>query len=112
MTDVTGGPSGRDPLLRPESPRQPRVSEVRAAAERTLATPPPPRAGRRAGIKAEEASLLADGLDTFQAKSREFQAWSTRQTAASRETVRLHPFTSCAATFGAGVLFGIMLMRR
>lgn len=109
MSDITGGPTTPETPMRP---RQPRVAEVRPGAERSFAGTA--REDRRAGraVREDQASLLADGIDTAQVKLRDLQRWSARQTTSSRETIRLHPFTSCAALFGVGMVTGIMLTRR
>lgn len=113
MTDLTGGPTtGREPQTGTTAPRQPRVAPVRPDAERALETAARDVRHAKRDLQEAQESLLAAGLDTAQAKLRELQSWSARQTTTSRETVRLHPFTACAAMFGIGMVTGILLTRR
>lgn len=113
MTDLTGGPTpDRENPTRPAQSRQPRTSDVRPEAERAFATAARDMRHAKRDLQEAQESVLAAGIDTAQAKLRELQAWSSRQTVTGRETVRLHPFTSCAAMFGIGMITGILLTRR
>ncbi|MBC6980664.1 hypothetical protein [Caulobacter sp. 17J80-11] len=112
MSDLTGGPTTPETPTRATQPRQPRVAEVRPGAERAFASAARDVRRARRDLEAAEESLVAEGLDVAQAKLKDLQAWSARQTTSGRETIRLHPFTSCAALFGVGMITGILLTRR
>lgn len=112
MTDLTGGPTSGQPQPRPIEPRKPRAAEARPEMERAFATAARDVRHAQRDLRDAQESLLAAGIDTAQAKWRELQAWSAQRTTTGRETVRQHPFTSCAAMFGVGMIAGILLTRR
>lgn len=62
--------------------------------------------------ESEEDSVLVRGIDVAEAKAADLRYWADDQGSALRETILEHPITSCAATFGIGLVFGVLLARR
>jgi ElaB/YqjD/DUF883 family membrane-anchored ribosome-binding protein len=124
MTDVTGGPvSGpQKDELRNDRPGESRAfAGTTGASGPTLGGPDRDARIRRAAAGAADAatealargdSLIADGLETAQAKAEEARRWAAEQGRTLRETVLEHPMTSCAAAFGGGLILGLLLARR
>jgi ElaB/YqjD/DUF883 family membrane-anchored ribosome-binding protein len=71
------------------------------------------RASQAASAAVDKASAaLSTGMDTAQARMKDFQQWAGVQNETARERIRESPMTAVAVTFGAGVLLGLLLNRR
>ena len=69
--------------------------------------------GQAAQSAVDQASAaLSSGMDTAQAKMQDMQDWASQQQDTARARIREHPLTAMAVTFGAGMLFGMLMSRR
>jgi ElaB/YqjD/DUF883 family membrane-anchored ribosome-binding protein len=60
----------------------------------------------------QASSTIAAGVDTATAKMQDVQKWANEQHQTARIQIREHPMAAVAITFGAGMLFGMLLGRR
>jgi ElaB/YqjD/DUF883 family membrane-anchored ribosome-binding protein len=71
------------------------------------------KAARTARSAVDQAgTAFSSGMDNAQARMQDIQDWASQQQDTARERIREHPLTSMAITFGAGMLFGMLMARR
>lgn len=113
MSDVSGATPTQTAPTAPNSPDRAGGAETRAfAAQPQGGAQVKTQAGAVVGQATDQAaSALAAGMDMAQEKAQALQQWASDQRDTNRERIRAHPITSCAATFGVGLILGMLLAR-
>jgi ElaB/YqjD/DUF883 family membrane-anchored ribosome-binding protein len=71
------------------------------------------RAGDTAKSAVDQASAaFSSGMDAAQDRLQDVQKWATEQHRTASERIRESPITAVCVTFGAGMLFGMLMRRR
>jgi ElaB/YqjD/DUF883 family membrane-anchored ribosome-binding protein len=60
----------------------------------------------------QASSAVSSGMDAAQARFQDVQKWAGEQQRTARERIRESPLTAVCVTFGAGMLFGMLISRR